>query len=50
MSEKEMPGYLDVGGVLVHVAEIRRYTSDTRRFRKYLPIVKELERYEAHSV
>jgi hypothetical protein len=42
MTEQLSAGYIDVGGTAIHVAELRRYTKDLRRFRRYVPIASEL--------
>lgn len=42
-------GYLDVNGTLIHVAELRKYTTDIHRFRNYLPAAVELCKHAPHS-
>jgi len=41
---KALPaGYVELRGVAVHVARLRRYTTDIHRFMQYLPFVEDLE-------
>ena len=42
-------GYLDLGSVAIHVADVRKQTDDIERFKKYLPLVLELNDVEPHS-
>jgi hypothetical protein len=36
-------GYTLVSGVAIHVASLRRYTTDVHRFQRFLPFIEELE-------
>jgi hypothetical protein len=48
--ETELPsGHLEFPGVAMHVSEVRQYTDDIERFKKYLPLVLELEDIEPES-
>jgi len=42
-------GYMTVNGVAVHIAEVRKYTSDIHRFREYLPLAEEIMQHEIGS-
>jgi len=42
-------GYMQVAGIAVHVAEVRKYAGDIRRFQKYLPLAEEIRNHEAGS-
>jgi hypothetical protein len=45
----DFAGYLNVGGAMVHVAELRKFTDDIHRFREYLAPAKELMAHEPGS-
>lgn len=38
-SESLPPGYINLGPASLHVADVKRFTADINRFRKYLPMV-----------
>lgn len=46
----ELPaGYLDVDGVAVHLAEVRRHSTDVHRFQRLLPVALEVTRLQPQS-
>jgi hypothetical protein len=48
-NDTDFPGYLDINGTKVHVAEVRRYSADVHRFREYLPAALEMPKHKPHS-
>ena len=44
MNDQLLPGgFVVLRGVAIHVAKLRRYTTDVRRFMRFLPFVEDLE-------
>jgi hypothetical protein len=42
-------GYVDIGTALVHVSQVRKFTSDIHRFMAYVPIAVKFEHVEPQS-
>jgi hypothetical protein len=42
-------GYVDLDGVAVHVAKLRNYTTDVRRFMRCYPVCQALEQHPPGS-
>ena len=42
-------GYVDLGFIAMHVADLRRHTADLYRFQKYLGLALELKQTEPYS-
>jgi len=43
------PGFVDLGTGAVHIATLRRFTSDVHRFMRHLPLMRELAEHEPGS-
>ena len=44
MNDQLLPGgFVVLRGMAMHVAKLRRYTTDVRRFMRFLPFVEDLE-------
>ncbi|MEM8489623.1 MAG: hypothetical protein AAF756_02270 [Pseudomonadota bacterium] len=48
-AEELPPGFVEIGGSAVHVSELRKHTSDLRRFLEYLPATVQLEDLQPES-
>ncbi|MEA3276572.1 MAG: hypothetical protein U9Q81_15030 [Pseudomonadota bacterium] len=49
-TQKALPaGYVEIGDVAVHVALVRKHSSNVARFLKWLPAALELEQHEIGS-
>lgn len=47
MSANQLPaGYVVLSNVAVHISQLRKYTTDVRRFQRYLPLIDELMLHE----